>query len=320
MPSEPLIAELVRLGNDISSIKMYAISVTALWSYDYLLTLKDEVRYAWKTKNRFIFVLFLMTRYLPVPFLVWIVTSSWLPSYTAELTVFLEVIYFTSITLLAHIVLTLRVYAITGKNKWIAGALYGLSIIQFGVGLYLCVYTSLNHRSAIVRLPRIHLDAYQMCFFQIPRFGSLLYTSLSLAFDLGALLIVLGRTVRTQRYESNVPNILDTVTRDAVTYFSVIFSSHLVLVLMLVSVRPSLRFLPTVGNAVFVPMMITRIILSLKKAAGTPPKYEMADIPNRLPVVSPELQVTRELRHNPDHDVFPRTMEHIGPSSGSSSV
>ena len=30
---------------------MYAVSVTALWSYDYLLTLQDEVEYAWKTKN-----------------------------------------------------------------------------------------------------------------------------------------------------------------------------------------------------------------------------------------------------------------------------
>ena len=30
---------------------MYAICVTALWSYDYLLTFEDEVEYAWKTKN-----------------------------------------------------------------------------------------------------------------------------------------------------------------------------------------------------------------------------------------------------------------------------
>lgn len=35
----------------IGDLQMYAISVTALWSYDYLLTLKDEVKYAWRTKN-----------------------------------------------------------------------------------------------------------------------------------------------------------------------------------------------------------------------------------------------------------------------------
>jgi hypothetical protein len=35
---------------------------------------------------------------------------------------------------------------------------------------------------AIVQLPQVNLDAYRVCLFQIPTFGSLLYTSLSLAF------------------------------------------------------------------------------------------------------------------------------------------
>jgi len=233
-------------------------------------------------KNMLLFMLFLAMRYLPVPFLIWIVTSSWLPSYTADLcnrTVFLEVGYFALITLFAHTVLSLRVYAITGKNRWISGGLYGLTILQFGVGVYLCVYSSLHPQ----RLPQIDLDAYRMCLFQCPIFGSLLYTSLSLVFDLLAFLVVLIRTrsLKAQRGNTNIPNILDTVTRDTAMYFLVIFSSHFVLVLTLSLVRPSLRFLPTVGNAIFVPMMITRIILSLKKAASNPPKFEIIGIPNR---------------------------------------
>jgi len=157
MASGSSIAELVELGNDITSIKMYAISVTALWCYDYLLTLKDEVEYAWRTKNMLLFILFLITRYLPVPFLIWIVTSSWSPRYTAELckrTVFLEVVYFTLVTLAAHTVLSLRVYAVTGRNRWIAGGLYALTTLQFVVGVYLCVYSFLHP----LQLPQIDLD------------------------------------------------------------------------------------------------------------------------------------------------------------------
>jgi len=286
MASELSIPELVQVGNDVISIKMYAVSVTALWSYDYLLTLKDEIEYGWKTKNILIFVLFLMTRYLPVPFLIWIITSSWSPNYTAELcqrTAFLEVVYFTLITLFAHIVLTLRVYAVTGKNKWIAGSLYGLTIVQLGVGAYLCVYSFLDP----LQLPQINLDAYRVCLFKNPIFGSLVFTSLSLAFDLGAFLIVFVRmrALRMRRYTSNAPSIIDTVTRDTALYFSVIFTSHFALVLTLTLVRPSLRFLPTVGNAIFVPMMITRIILSLKKAATTQPVFEVVDATNRLSAV-----------------------------------
>lgn len=313
-----LIAEVIELGFDISSIKIYAIAVIALWLYDYFLTLEDEVAYAWKTKNMLMFVLFLITRYLPVPFFIWIIASSWLPSYTAELcrkTVFLEVTYFTLITLFAHIVLTLRVYAITGGNKWIAGGLYGLSIIQFGVGAYLCVYSSLHP----LRLPPIPLEVYQMCLFRIPRFGSLLYTSFSLAFDLAVFVIILVRTrvSGSQRGDSNIPNIINTVTRDAVIYFSVIFTSHFLLVLMLRFVRPSLRFLPTVGNAVFVPMMITRIILSLKKAASTPPKFEMVEVPTEYTVALQDLEV---LRYDKDNGTLPHQREHVRPPPGLSPV
>jgi len=272
------------------------------------------VAYAWKTKNMLMFVLFLITRYLPVPFLVWIITSSWLPSYTAELcrkTVFLEVTYFTLITLFAHIVLTLRVYAITGGNKWIAGGLYALSVVQLGVGVYLCVYSSLHP----LRLPPIALEVYQMCLFRIPRFGSVLYTSFSLAFDLVVFAIILFRTrvSRSQRGDSNIPNIINTVTRDAAIYFSVIFTSHFLLVLMLRFVRPSLQFLPTVGNAVFVPMMITRIILSLKKAASSPPKFEMVEIPTGLALSFQDLE---ELRYDKGSGAFPHLAEHIRPPPG----
>jgi hypothetical protein len=35
----------------IDGLQMYAVGVIALWSYDYLLTLEDEIEYAWKTKN-----------------------------------------------------------------------------------------------------------------------------------------------------------------------------------------------------------------------------------------------------------------------------
>ena len=109
-----------------------------------------------------------------------------------------------------------------------------------------------------VRLPPIPLEVYQMCLFRIPRFGSLLYTSFSLAFgeqcsyagmnfcelnwlpiDLAVFVIILLRTrvSRSQRGDSNIPNILNTVTRDAAIYFSVIFTSHFLLVLMLMFVR-----------------------------------------------------------------------------------
>lgn len=65
----------------------------------------------------------------------------------------------------------------------------------------------------------------------------------SLVTDLAVFVIVLlrKRASRLQRCGLNIPNILDAVTRDAALYFSVIFSSHLLLVPMLAIVRVRAR-------------------------------------------------------------------------------
>jgi len=63
--------------------------------------------------------------------------------------------------------------------------------------------------------------------------------------------------------------ILDIIAKDATWYFLVIFSSHLALALTLNLARPALQLLPGPGIVVYLPVMISRIMLSLRKAAGT---------------------------------------------------
>lgn len=192
--------------------------------------------------------------------------------HSCERTVFLEVVYFTSVTLVAHTVLSLRVYAVTGKNRWIAGGLYALTILQFGVGVYLCVYSFLHprmffpfaacgehHANQLLRqcnYPRSN-SMHTGCAFSGPRPSvhssippSPLYSVRGISTHFGpvlnrepvdfvAFLVVLIRirALKTQRCDSNTLTILDTVTKDTAMYFLVIFSSHFVLVLTLTLVR-----------------------------------------------------------------------------------
>ena len=60
----------------------------------------------------------------------------------------------------------------------------------------------------------------------------------------------------------------------------------------------------------FVPMMITRIILSLKRAASTPLKFEMVDASTRFQAVSRGLQGTQELRYDKGNVTFSHPVEH----------
>jgi hypothetical protein len=65
----------------------------------------------------------------------------------------------------------------------------------------------------------------------------------------------------------------------------------------------------------FVPMMVTRIILSLKKAASILPTYEMPEVPTGslvIPREFHELQETRgSLGYNQGDGVSLRVVEHI---------
>jgi len=68
----------------------------------------------------------------------------------------------------------------------------------------------------------------------------------------------------------------------------------------------------------FVPMMITRIILSLKKAASTPPKFEMVQVPTGFPAGA--FQDLEELPYNKENGMFPHPAERIRPPPGLSPV
>ncbi|KAF9647299.1 hypothetical protein BDM02DRAFT_2718881 [Thelephora ganbajun] len=252
MSSEAQLANLIQLGQDITAFKLYVISVTALWAYDYFLTLKDEVRYAWKTENILIFVLFLVTRYLPGVFQV----------------AFAQILYYTLITAAAQIVLTQRTYAITRKNKWVTGFLYTIFTAQISVGIYMTIWSALNPAA---ETPKIPLDVYHLCLTNSKQSLTILQMSLSFFFDIVVFVLVVVETqlIRSRHRAISGPNILDTVSRDAEIYFAVISTSHFLIVIMFAVARPGIRSIPIVGNAALIPMMTSRMIMSLKKVASS---------------------------------------------------
>ncbi|TFY72255.1 hypothetical protein EVG20_g767 [Dentipellis fragilis] len=57
--ADPLNDSIIALGHDIFVEKLYYVATCALWLYDYLLTMGDEVAYAWAGKKTYIFYLYL---------------------------------------------------------------------------------------------------------------------------------------------------------------------------------------------------------------------------------------------------------------------
>ncbi|KAF9792646.1 hypothetical protein BJ322DRAFT_63556 [Thelephora terrestris] len=270
MASNPDVAALAQLGHDITSLKLYVVSVTALWVYDYFLTLADEVHYAWKTERTLIFVLFLVTRYLPPVFHTWVIITQHYPGYSTEVcqkSAFLQVVYYSCIAAAAQIVLTQRAYAITAKNKWVAAILYAIFTLQIGVGIYMTIWSATG---PITQFPPIPLDAYRSCLTRTSRALTVLQMSVSLSFDIVVfvLVVVQTRLIKSRYRGMGRPNLLNTFSRDAEIYFGVITTSHFLIVVVFAAARPGIGPIPIVGNAMYIPMMISRMIISLKKAAS----------------------------------------------------
>ncbi|KAF9644033.1 hypothetical protein BDM02DRAFT_1244016 [Thelephora ganbajun] len=70
-------------------------------------------------------------------------------------------------------------------------------------------------------------------------------------------------------YQFRIPSLFRTIAQDATGYFLLVFTSHLALELAQILGRPSIQLLPATGNIVFIPIMITRLTLSLRKASAS---------------------------------------------------
>ncbi|KAF9643257.1 hypothetical protein BDM02DRAFT_1545403 [Thelephora ganbajun] len=164
--------------------------------------------------------------------------------------------------------IALRVYAIAERNRLVGGALSVLIIAQLCFGIWAIVMAAIF---PIQSVPEINLDAYRICFFKRWRFGELSFTITTVAFDLAAFLVILvtARGVRTSRYPG-IPSILGVVLRDATVYFMLMFACQLVLLLFLFLAPVQIQLTPGVAQTTLLPIMASRLMLSLKKVATEP--------------------------------------------------
>jgi len=270
MASSAAVDQIILVGQTLTIYKRFITGVNVLWFYDYFLTLSDEIRYAWSRKFSLVFVLFLINRYFPLWYILWMFVASSSPNYTksqCDRTGWFSAFYFSSVTLFAQLAITLRVYAVTRNNRIVVSYLSFITFVQAVFGAYLAIYFS--SRPATV-FPDVPLEEYQFCIFQRWRTGEVVVTSLTLLYDTSAFLIIIysARNRRNMNF-TGVPNLLDNIVQGASMYFLVIFTGHLLLVLFELFAPQAIQLLPASGNGILMPLMVVRLMLSLKKTADT---------------------------------------------------
>ncbi|KAF9783421.1 hypothetical protein BJ322DRAFT_151163 [Thelephora terrestris] len=260
MASTQYIDKIISVGNASLTGKYLLAGMHALWLYDYFLTLADEIEwlgYAWSGKKSRALAFFISVLAIMVPTMVicGVLESQIHETGECDKTAWFAMCYFTFATLFAEVVITLRIWVITWKSRRIAFCLSFMTLAQFTFGMYLTVFSALR---PAVELPELPFKVFQVCFFQVWPAGELSHA---------ALLLLFG-----------VQSILENIRRDAIVYFFVIFTSHLLLVSFELFAPGPIRLIPLCVTAILTPMMTTRLLMSLKKATADPDLWDLSGI------------------------------------------
>ncbi|KAJ6492996.1 hypothetical protein C8R45DRAFT_825175, partial [Mycena sanguinolenta] len=219
-------------------IQWYFAGVFSVLFFDFFLTLVDEVELVWKGKkgtkpllpygmvhnhcfrcsrpshgklscNRFAIVEWLQTLLIVVP---------------------------------AEIVLLLRIYALTNKNKYVTALLASVILAQCIIVFYAM---SLPGTNGALVLPNVPIDSFRVCIlFSRPQMDTA-YLCLAIAFDCIVVAITLATTTakHASRRTTRSWSILQTIRWDGALYFCVILSGNVVWMALALDARPGLKFM-----------------------------------------------------------------------------
>ncbi|KAF9787225.1 hypothetical protein BJ322DRAFT_1107290 [Thelephora terrestris] len=247
---------LVQAGQDVIATKSYSMAVFTILFYDHLLTLADEVKYVWYRQKSWTFWLFVVNRYFPMTYQFWLLATSFGPYSDTKRR---------RANLWEH---RYRIYAVTMRNTPIVVGFAVITVSQFALGIWMTVLVAMGGAEMIPPIPD---DAYHVCIFIRHRSLEIAFTSISLFYDFLAFSLILFKAVQSSREMAGVtikvPSILKNIAEDAMRYFLVIFTSHFVLMMTLLLAPETIQLLPAPGNVVYLPVMISRLMISLRKAA-----------------------------------------------------
>lgn len=252
--------------------KYFSGAITAFLLYEYLLTLPDEIRYVWGGRKNWIFYLFLYNRYTPIVFKSCSLLSFYYSGYTQERcnkTAFLALIFIVTSTLVTQIFLTLRLYALSQRSKLALAFCSTLSLAQLTFGIVM-ISSPLNSG---MKFPELPLDAFRLCVVKTKTIYEIVYVGLSFIFDIATSATIVYYAVRSKS-QYGMPHIIKTVLEDTAMYSFIMALCHLMLILFVILAKTPIKLLPATGSVILLPVLTTRLVLSLKKAADTEPGGE----------------------------------------------
>jgi len=241
--------------------------------YDFLLTFSDEVEFMWRRGWTLLNIIFFINRYFPFVDAITEVTQSFMPQ-RANFQFMCKVIYYAhawQVVLgvnVADLILVLRTYAIWDSDKRIAA---GLLAVLFGTTAVEAVYMTRVIRSFVfIKSPSP--SQFPGCFpaHYDPTPGGIAYIAMAI-FETVVFAVTLLKLFRRREPQHAGTYILfETLYRDGITFYAMVFGITLVNVVILQTVPSETSFIFTLFHRVLHSILSTRLVLNLRRAAASP--------------------------------------------------
>lgn len=258
--------DLVAVVDHLNVSRLVGVAGATLWLYDYLLTFPTELERIWPTKWNLVKVLFLMTRYVPVPYTALLMSYLLGSGSSVQFCHFYSacILVFRTLGLIAQSsVVTLRVRALYAGHRWINWALYSAFAVTQITTVVFALYSFISTYSSIKYSPTLRL-----CLADMPIFARPVYFMLV---PLESLLLVMQvahywRLSRAIAPVQPTP-LLMALYRDGVLYFAAAFTLQIWAGLMVVLLDPTFWYLTMALDLSLTSTFISRMVLHLNQVA-----------------------------------------------------
>jgi len=153
---------LVQGARDLTAAKYLLTSSIALTLYDYLLMFDDEIRYVWRGRKTWIFYLYTLNRILFTGYQFWEIYYTSSPRNSRIVCLagyYAQVVLIVFFLFSSDVFITLRIYAISSKNKILLAYLGALVLARTAMALA----SPFVDPPAVVSLPQVPVDAFNLC-------------------------------------------------------------------------------------------------------------------------------------------------------------
>jgi len=259
------IGTLVQGARVLATVKCVMISAIALTLYDYFLTFDDEVRYVWRGRKTWVSYLYIVNRVLLTGYQFWGVYYTSSPRNSETLCIagyYIQVVLISFFLLSSDIFVTLRVYAITSKNK-IFAVYFGIMVLARTA---LALALSFRKPPAVTPLPPLPIDAFSLCAVVVDLRLMLIPSSIGTAFELSAFLVILWYAYRNKG-TLRVSALVRTIATEATVYFLAIVAVQTYVQLSLTLMEGINQQLSFLAYGLLNPILTMRFALSLRRSA-----------------------------------------------------